>query len=128
MATKQKKTQKMSAKQRQARLEAAQAREQAALEEKERKEFLKRIGIGIVAVLLIMGLMLPMTALSFCGSQQMQQAATTTSSDVAEATSAATSAAGEATSAATSATAEATSAATSAAAEATSASSSATSE
>lgn len=107
MATKQKKTQKMSAKQRQARLEAAQAREQAALEEKERKEFLKRIGIGIVAVLLIMGLMLPMTALSFCGSQQMQQAATTTtSSAAAEATSAATSAAAEATSASSSATSE----------------------
>ncbi len=61
------KKQKMTAKQRQARLEAAQKREAAALAEKERKERMKRIGVIIVCVILVLALGIPTVALSFLG-------------------------------------------------------------
>lgn len=62
------KKQKMTAKQRQARLEAAQRREEAARAEKERKERLKRIGVIIVCVILVLALGIPTVALSFLGA------------------------------------------------------------
>lgn len=62
------KKQKMTAKQRQARLEAAQKREAAARAEKERKERMKRIGVIIVCVILVLALGVPTIALSFLGA------------------------------------------------------------
>ena len=62
------KKQKMTAKQRQARLEAAQRREEAARAEKERKERLKRIGVIVVCVILVLALGIPTVALSFLGA------------------------------------------------------------
>ena len=59
------KKQKMSAKQREARLEAARAREEAARLKKERSERLKRIGIVIVCIILVLALGVPTVALSF---------------------------------------------------------------
>lgn len=59
------KKQKMTAKQRQARLEAARAREEAAQEARQRKENMKRIGIIIVCVILVLALGIPTVALSF---------------------------------------------------------------
>lgn len=93
------KKQKMSAKQKQARVEAAAAREAAALEAKQRKEFWKRIGIAVVAILLIAGLMVPSMAVSFCGNQRVEQAAQQTSTESSAAQDTATSSA-EATSSA----------------------------
>ena len=61
------KKQKMTAKQREARLEAARAREEAAKAAKERKERLKRIGVIIVCVILVLALFLPTVALQFVG-------------------------------------------------------------
>lgn len=62
------KKQKMTAKQRQARLEAAQRREAAAKAEKERKERMKRIGVIVVCVILVLALGIPTVALSFLGA------------------------------------------------------------
>ncbi|WP_283170133.1 CASC3 protein CASC3 [Curtanaerobium respiraculi] len=59
------KKQKMSKKQREARLQAAQEREARALAEKERKERLKKVGIIVVCVILVLALGVPTVALSF---------------------------------------------------------------
>ena len=62
MANKQK---KMSAKQRETRLAAAEERERRAREKKERSERLKRIGIIVVCIILVLALGVPTVALSF---------------------------------------------------------------
>ena len=59
--------QKVSAKQRQARLEAAQKREETARIKRERQQRMKRIGIVVVCVVLVLALGLPTMALSFLG-------------------------------------------------------------
>lgn len=59
------KKQKISKKQREARLQAAQEREARALAEKERKERLKKVGIIVVCVILVLALGVPTVALSF---------------------------------------------------------------
>ena len=59
------KQQKMTAKQRQARLEAAQAREREAQAKKEHADRMKKIGIIIVCVILVLALGVPTVALSF---------------------------------------------------------------
>lgn len=59
--------QKLSAKQREARLEAAQRREAAAKAQKEKKERAKRIGVIVVCVILVLALCIPTVALSFLG-------------------------------------------------------------
>lgn len=59
------KKQKVSAKQRQARLEAAQRREEAAKAKKEHQDRMKRIGIVVVCVILVLALGVPTVALSF---------------------------------------------------------------
>lgn len=59
--------QKVSAKQRQARLEAAQQREQLAREKQARRDRIKRIGTVTVCVVLVLALALPTVALSFLG-------------------------------------------------------------
>ncbi len=59
------KKQKMSAKQREARLEAAKAREARIAEEKARKERWKKIGVIVVCVILVLALGVPTVALSF---------------------------------------------------------------
>ncbi|MCC6108561.1 MAG: CASC3 protein CASC3 [Denitrobacterium sp.] len=56
---------KMTAKQREARLEEARKREEAAKRKKERAERMKRIGIVIVCVILVLALGVPTVALSF---------------------------------------------------------------
>lgn len=61
------KKQKMTAKQREARLEAARQREEAARAAKERKERLKKIGVVIVCIILVLALGVPTVALSFLG-------------------------------------------------------------
>lgn len=61
------KKQKMTAKQREARLEAARQREEAARAAKERKERLKKVGVIIVCVILVLALGVPTVALSFLG-------------------------------------------------------------
>jgi cytochrome c-type biogenesis protein CcmH/NrfG len=59
--------QKLSAKQREARLEAAQRREAAVKAQKEKKERAKRIGVIVVCVILVLALCIPTVALSFLG-------------------------------------------------------------
>lgn len=59
------KSQKMSAKQRQARIDAAKRREETARAQREHKERMKKIGIIIVCVILVLALGLPTVALSF---------------------------------------------------------------
>lgn len=59
------KKQKMSPKQREARLQAAQEREARVAAEKARKDRLKRIGVIAVCVVLVLALGIPTIALSF---------------------------------------------------------------
>ena len=59
------KKQKMSAKQRAARLKAAQEREARIAAEKARKERIKKIGVIIVCVILVLALGIPSVALIF---------------------------------------------------------------
>lgn len=59
--------QKISAKQRQARLEAAQRREEAARAKQIKRDKIKRAGIVAVCVVLVLALALPTVALSFLG-------------------------------------------------------------
>jgi len=66
----------MSAKQKQARLDAARAREEAAAAKKARTELLKKVGIIIVCIILALALFLPTVSLSFC-SQQSADTTTT---------------------------------------------------
>lgn len=60
--------QKMTAKQREARLAAAQERERLAREKKERSDRLKRIGVIVVCAILVLALGVPTVALSFLAS------------------------------------------------------------
>lgn len=66
MAQKTKKTQKMSAKQKAAKIQAAQEREAAAAAKKAHTERMKKIGIIVVCAILILALGLPTLALSMC--------------------------------------------------------------
>ena len=59
------KKQKISAKQREARLKAAQEREARVAAEKASKERIKKIGVVIVCVILVLALGIPSVALSF---------------------------------------------------------------
>ena len=68
MAQKTKKTQKMSAKQKAAKLAAAQEREAAAAAKKEKSARLKKIGVVAVCVVLILALGMPVMALTMCSS------------------------------------------------------------
>lgn len=68
MATKTKKTQKVSAKQRAAKVAAAQAREEAAAAKQAKADRWKKIGIVIVAVILILALSLPTIGLATCST------------------------------------------------------------
>lgn len=69
MAQKTKKTQKMSAKQKAAKIAAAQEREAAAAAKKASAERLKKVGIVAVCVVLILALGLPTLALTMCGAE-----------------------------------------------------------
>ena len=60
--------QKLTAKQRQAKLEAAKERERKAQEAKQKKEFIKKVGIIVVCVVLVLALGLPTMALMVMGS------------------------------------------------------------
>lgn len=68
MAQKTKKTQKVSAKQKAAKIAAAQEREAAAAAKKAHTERLKKIGIVIVCAVLILALGLPTIGLSMCSA------------------------------------------------------------
>ena len=59
------KKQKISAKQREARLKAAKEREARVAADKASKERIKKIGVVIVCVILVLALGIPSVALSF---------------------------------------------------------------
>lgn len=67
MATKQKKQQKLTAKQKADRLKAAQEREARAKEEKEKSSRSRKIFTVVIGVILILALGLPTTALIVMG-------------------------------------------------------------
>lgn len=75
MAKNSKKTQKMSAKQKAAKIQAAQEREAAAAAKKARAEWWKKFGIIVVGVVLILALGLPTVALSMCSQNNGSTAA-----------------------------------------------------
>lgn len=62
------KQQKITAKQREARIEAARIREQRAQEQRERSSRLKRIFTVVVCVILVLALFIPTMALTVFGS------------------------------------------------------------
>lgn len=63
----QKSNQKLTPKQREARIAAAQERDRKDKEARERKEMLKRVGVIIVCVILALALGLPTIGLSLLG-------------------------------------------------------------
>lgn len=75
MAQKTKKTQKMSAKQKAAKIAAAQEREAEAAAKKARAEWWKKFGIVAVTIILILALGLPTLALTMCSQDDGSSAA-----------------------------------------------------
>ncbi|MDO4182908.1 MAG: CASC3 protein CASC3 [Coriobacteriia bacterium] len=61
--------QKVSAKQREAKIQAAKEREERAAAKKQRAEMMKKVGIVIVCVVLVLALGLPTMALTLLGGQ-----------------------------------------------------------
>lgn len=64
----QKPSQKLTKKQREDKIAAAQERERKEKEARDRKDQLKRIGVIIVCVILVLALGIPTVALSFLGA------------------------------------------------------------
>ena len=71
--------QKMTKKQREARVQAAEQREQRQKAAQERASRTKRIFTIAVCVVLVLALGLPTVGLAFCGNQQVEQAGVETS-------------------------------------------------
>lgn len=81
MATKTKKTQKVSKKQQQAKIEAARKQAEAAAAKKAKSERWKKIGIVAVCVVLILALGLPVMAITMCSTDNGSTTPAATATD-----------------------------------------------
>lgn len=68
MANKKSSNKKMTAAQREAKMQAAKEREKRAQAQREHKERMKRVFIVVITVILVIGLTLPIAGLTLMGS------------------------------------------------------------